>query len=598
MKSPKGLIYLVFTILFFIIIFFVYNPRLIYQELQPFFAFDAAFYDYHFSFRFGYLSIISQFFLQFLYYPILGSTILTLLLLTLAFIYRNIFRQTIKSGFDGIEFILPLFILWQLKSYTTGLETLIALIIAGIVSAGVNMLKQNNYISTLYQLITIYLVFTIFGLPVSIILTIIYFFKEWNTFSKLTSLLLSMSGLVLLVILNLFRGIKLSEVQLTQLSFTDMSKPFPGFWIACIFIAVAFIPGGLPFKYSSVQGKFKSRYILYLLSFPAFLILIISASFKPLFINSEKYKTEIDFYVNNKEWGKALQLKGKIGSQDRYARFQMNRALYGSGQMSENLFSVQQEYGEYSLFLTKEYSMACMPYSSDLYYDLGYIKASKYSMIEYQTSSPYSPKSLERIAHTSVLLGEFPIAQKYYTLLSKSLIYRNSSLLKLNKLKTEPNELMQDLRTSNLAIFQEDLIINFDEPDADLYNILRVNSNNKMAFEYLMSYFLLRNDLASFYHYLPLVKSSGYYSKMPKSYEEALLLYYLDIKKPADKWEFPISKSTFKRYKDFKKVFDENGSDTKRIKAILSPDFKDTFWYYRYFDNPGLAEGKLKFQKK
>ncbi len=327
------------------------------------------------------------------------------------------------------------------------------------------------------------------------------------------------------------------------------------------------------------------------LFFPVILTLFCSIAFKTLFINKEKFKVEIDLFSVNKEWNKVLSFKSMVGNQDRIARFQLNRALFETGQMSENLFAIPQEWGEYSLLLNKEFSKDCLSYSSDLYNDFGFIKAAKYWMIEYQTYAPYAPKSLERLAISSLTLGEISTARKYFTILSKSIIYRESSKILIDRLSNEPFKLMREFKPDILAIIKDENPINLREPDLDLYNVLKVSPKNKMAFEYLMSYYILRNDLINFYRFLPLVLKSGFYTQMPKTYEEALIQYYVEVKRPVSTWEFVINKNTIERYKVFNETFLANRSDPVRLKEILKPGFKNTYWYYANFDSP-KAKGK------
>jgi hypothetical protein len=590
-KNWQWIMYFLFAVFSFLLIFLLFEPRLLYLRLQPFFAFDSAFSEYYFQFKQGYLGLISQFFLQFLFYPVTGSLILIVLLLLLAFVFRRIFMKTILSGFEGVEFIIPVFILWQLKNYSSGLETLFALLFAGIIFLGSTSQKQNSYLKGIYQFLTVYLVFKILGIPVAMILVLIFLLDDFIYENSLRSRVFSFACFIFLGILSFsFFGSKMLKVQLEQFSFSNMNVPFPGFWYFVFAIILTFLLIFLPEYLLQSRPKGEKTRVALIRFFPFLLLLCFAFGFKTLFINSEKYKAEIDFFAANSKWNKVLELKNKVGSQDRFARFQMNRALYGTGQLSENLFSVPQEWGEYSLFLNKEFSMDCMPYSSDLFYDLGFIKASRYWMIEYQTYAPYSPHSLQRLAISSLLLGEFATAKKYFTILSKSTIYKDYAKSSLQKLSKEPYILMKEYTPDNLSIIRGDKIINIKEPDADMLQVLKFSRKNIMAFEYLMSYYILRADLDNFYSYLPLVKSSGFYSKMPISYEEVLLIYYQETKKAVNNWEYPVSRNTIERFKEFKRTLAANASDIAKQKEMLKPMFKNTFWYYLYFDNPQKQE--------
>ncbi len=595
LKHWHKLIFLLFAFFAFFIIQRVYVPHLLYLNLQPFFAFDTAFYEYHFDFKSGYLSLLSQFFLQFLYYPVTGSFILVALLILLALVFRKIFLKTIELGFVGIEFIAPVFILYQLKNYTAGLESLMVLLISGIFYILADLAKLNAFLKAVYLFLAMYLAFLLFGIEVSFVLGLVYFTDELIHVKSIRSVLLRLLIPVYFVILSyMFYDLNLVNKLGSQFSFSDPGVLFPGFWYLCIYIAFAFLLELLPMDYFTSKIPEKRKQIILLFTFPIILVIICSISYPALFVNQEKYKAEIDYYVANKQWDKVLLLKDKLGSEDRIARFQMNRALSATGRLSEDLFSVPQEWGEYGLLLTKEISRYTLPYESDLCYDYGYMKASKYWMIEFQTYTPYTPRSLNRLAMSSLLLGEYSTSRKYFIILGKSIIYRKYANDMLESLRKDPAKLKNKYTPGNIAIIRDDNAINLRNPDSDLINVLKYSPKNKMAYEYLMSYYILRGDLDNFYRFLKLVTTSGYYKKMPKTYEEVLLLYYEGKQMLANTWDYPVSKEMIERYKEYKKTVISNRNSKVNLREVLKPGFGDTFWYYMYMENPKSMGDKIK----
>ena len=67
------LYYLLCATAIFLIIYKFYKPSLLYFKWQPFFSLDSSFIDFHFRERNGLLSLLHEFFAQYLYYPVLGS---------------------------------------------------------------------------------------------------------------------------------------------------------------------------------------------------------------------------------------------------------------------------------------------------------------------------------------------------------------------------------------------------------------------------------------------------------------------------------------------------------------------------------------------
>lgn len=595
LKSWQKLLYLFFAIFAFYLIYLVYEPQLLYLNLQPFFGFDSAFYEYHFDFKSGIISLLSQFFLQFLYFPFAGTSLIIFLLVLLALVYRRILRKSIEAGYVGIEFIVPLFILYQLKSYSVGLDSLIVLLFSGILYLLADFAKLNTYVKAVYIILAVQLAYLLFGIPAAFVLLLIYLMDEWVNIKSVRDA--AFSFIVLAYFAGLSYGLKdlnIFQKLNSQFSFTDSSYQYPGFWFICIFIAVAFLLKLLPLSHLFKKFGEGRKQVLLNLIFPVFLLAGCNLFYKTLFINKDKYKSEIDFLVERQEWEKVLEFKDKLGLDDRIAIFQMNRALSETGRMSEDLFSVPQDWGEYGLMMTKEISQITLPYESDLCFDLGYMKAAKYWMLEYQSYTPYTPGSLKRLALSSLFLGEYRTASKYLLILSKSIVYKKYALGLLKDLKKDPDFTRQKLSPENLAIIREENVMNLKSPDLDLIDVLKNNPSNKMAFEYLMSYYILRGELENFYHYLPLVKSSGYYKKMPKTYEEVLLVYYQNSNSPADTWEYSVTKETRDRFEAFKNTIRSNRDSKVNMKDILRPGFHDTFWYYIYFENPTSMADKIK----
>jgi len=504
---------------------------------------------------------------------------------------RRVFQQTIVKGFSGIEFLIPLFLLWPLQYYTVGVELIISIFIAVVFYLISELFSKSFLLKSIYQAISVFTIVWVFGIAPAILLGIVYFPKRLETLKQAKIVLAYLLLLLLLGATSLFQlGANILKVQLAQFTVFTPTSIYPGFWIFCLLLVLFIVLGYIP-KIKLINiNNLKSAHWKFLFSFPTIIILVSILIISVLFRNPEKYKAKIDIHILNKEWDKALSYTDKIDVQDREARFQLNRALYVKGKMSADLFSISQDWGEYGLLLSKELSMESMPYLSDLFFDLAYIKASKYCMLEYQTASPYAPRSLERLATTSLILGEIPTCSKYFTILSKSIIYGDKYAKLLDKLNKQPYLLMSESTPKNIAILKGDEIINLKEPDIDLYNILEVSPQNKMAFEYLMSYYILRNDLDAFYNLLPMAIRSGYYIKMPKTWEEAVILYNFENSLPLDSAEFKINAQNIERFMEFRNIYVKNNTSVQLLKEALQPDFKTSFWYYRYFDNPNLGK--------
>ncbi len=591
------LYYLIFGIFFFTIIFKVYSPDLIYLKLQPFFAFDTSFFDYYHTLHNSNIILLSEFFLQFLYYPVTGSIILSILLLLLSFIYRKIFKLRENKSLKGIEFIPALFILISLKTYASGLETLMLFIISGILFVGSQLLdKTKTWISIAYKIASLVAAFFVFDLLVAFSLMIVYVLDA--VFISKTSKRYLHIPILLFVFAFLswyYKGLQISKVIFYEASPANPRILISGFWKIIIFHAAAVFLIGL-FSYLPKLTSFLLKIPLFIRRTWMFFVLagLSAIFFQTLYVNNTRYNAEIEYHANRNNWKEVLNYKDLVGLNDRISRFLLNQALYHTGNMSQDLFIVPQEWGEHTLLLTMIFNRECTLQNSDLYFNIGFVKAAEYWALEAQTNEVYSPKIIIRLATCAILLQDFPVAKKYLEILHKSIIYKKTANDLYGYLNEDgASELKNDL-FGERKIKYDIVFINNHHPDLDLIHILNKDKNNKMAFEYLMSYYLLNNNLGRFYKYLTLYVNNFGYKKLPKTYQEAMLLFYLSTNTPAEQYMSVIDKSVMNRFSEFNKTMIEYNMNLKRARKDLQKNFGDTYWYYLRYISPKVSGTKVK----
>ena len=120
-----------------------------------------------------------------------------------------------------------------------------------------------------------------------------------------------------------------------------------------------------------------------------------------------------------------------------------------------------------------------------------------------------------------------------------------------------------------------------------LEELLRENGQNRMAFEYLMAYYLLARDLESFVKNLPRLDDFGY-ERLPKHYEEAVLLYMGIKKKNIDLGERGISRETLKEYNEINEFGRKYGKNQQLLFELLAPRYGRTYFFYFAFGVSGV----------
>jgi hypothetical protein len=109
---------------------------------------------------------------------------------------------------------------------------------------------------------------------------------------------------------------------------------------------------------------------------------------------------------------------------------------------------------------------------------------------------------------------------------------------------------------------------------------LASNPNHRMAFEYLMAYYLMDLDLKKAMACLPVLDHFSY-AHLPRSYEEALLLYQVVTGVQVDLKGHSVRAETAARFSQFASALRKAEGKVEGQTAITD-SFGDTYWYY-YF---------------
>ena len=146
-------------------------------------------------------------------------------------------------------------------------------------------------------------------------------------------------------------------------------------------------------------------------------------------------------------------------------------------------------------------------------------------------------------------------AKVYLRVLAKTLFEADWANGYLDKLELDP-ELASDTRIQHMRSVMmlkkhDSLSVKYEQL---LPNLLYANQRNRMAFEYLMGWYLLSAQLDKVVQNLYRLNDFNYL-QIPQLYEEAILLYMFRTKKQVDLHGRQISLQSRRRFEDFKQIF-------------------------------------------
>jgi len=201
------------------------------------------------------------------------------------------------------------------------------------------------------------------------------------------------------------------------------------------------------------------------------------------------------------------------------------------------------------------------------------------------------PMILKRLALINMAKGDIGSARIYLGALGKTLFYvdwANSYLERLEShLSLSTDQQIQHLRC---LMVEKDYALRKYSPEIFLRELLEKNNQNRMAFEYLMAWYMLTGQLDSFVQNLDRLDDFDY-SEIPRLFEEAILVYQLTTRKNVDLKGRQISSNTYQRARNFTDIVRGFSKDNKKGAMLATAkDFADSYFFYYNFGASAVAK--------
>jgi hypothetical protein len=295
----------------------------------------------------------------------------------------------------------------------------------------------------------------------------------------------------------------------------------------------------------------------------------------------------VDYYARRQMWPQVLRAAKSRYTEYGLVTYHVNRALYHLDLLPEKMFSYPQRLGINGLFFPKEFQYLIPLQISDLYYELGHINEAQHWAHEAVSQRGETPWNCQRLVQTCLLKNEKEAALEYIALLKKTPLHRKwaermERLAESDSLRSADEE----FRGLRALMPDSDFVVNSEEPYLDLDAMLSEKKQNRMAFEYLMASHLLNGKIGKFANRLWRLKDLRYQT-IPKSYNEALMLYTVEKKRLPDAMAGQImDPQTSRRYMDFYNILSRYGWNRLSAMGELQRSHFDTYWYYVFYFKP------------
>lgn len=296
----------------------------------------------------------------------------------------------------------------------------------------------------------------------------------------------------------------------------------------------------------------------------------------------EEQEMHFDNLLVKQQWEAIIILAEKKQTIGEKGKLALSLALAQTGQMSEKLFQFNP--GENDFFIPFMIKGQAPKIANEPYFYLGLNNFSKMLCFESIESTPNEKmpvRTLKRLVENYIIDGQYKVAERYLWHLEQTLFYRKwakeTRTYLFNDEKVNQHQLWGKLRRQKT---HDDFYFQYDRNDVALLTLLRSNQQNKLAYEYLMNWYLLRKDFDEFLKYLPLADKMGYH-KFPLVFQEALA-YVITLfdEVPEGIEQYPISKEVRQRLDKYARAFQQGGSQKP---DEMKKQFGDTYWFYVHF---------------
>lgn len=303
------------------------------------------------------------------------------------------------------------------------------------------------------------------------------------------------------------------------------------------------------------------------------------------------FKMEVAAYSGNWDWILNCMKKNDFLKEyvnyNQWINFYYNMALAAKGQLADKMFSYPQLLGINGLFVDEPMAtVICLPMTI-LFDNMGFSTNALHYAFEAQTTYENSHYLMRYVIDELLIIGDYSNAKKYldkyeHVMLSKRFV------------EDRNNYIVHSPETD----FNRDKVdgIRKRHPKADFYlgnsqyDVLQVvmsDKNNAFATQYLLTSALLQNNLNLFLSLLLDGHCKVNYNNLPRSYQEAVLLYRaLSKESRADVENIQIQPYIVDQFKVFQQIATKDGNI---VRNIVIERFPNSYWKYFFVDNPEIT---------
>ena len=603
-KSWKPLLSLLFGVAVVIFWSVPYMSGLCFQEQYQMFLFDIGYFLERIVLPGGLADYISEFLVQFYYMPVLGGTIIALLLMSIQAISWGLMKQYgMKAVFPGylLSFV-PSIVLWCAMGDQNLLLSFVVALSGALLMGWIHNRFHNRLVKVVFELVSTALVYWFLG-PV-VFLYVALMIGDTLMKGKQNGHILSSLGYSACLLILTVAWILLTTQSLQYPLYRIFSglnyyrypgtvSPLPLGVMIWTVVVVFF--GMVPDGHAWIKKLQQSKVVMAL----AYVLVIVASWFgiKASFDAMTYDLIDYDFLVRTEQWDKIIEKAEKKSATTPLGVSCVNLALSQKGQLADRLFEFYQNGGE-GLFPTFTRDMISPVSTAEIFFRLGMVNDAERYMFEAQEAIPNYRKSARltrRIIECEIINGNYQVAAKLLRRLQKTLFYSNWANQTIALLGNE-KAINQHPIYGKLRKYREkkqDFLFSDREMDQMLGLLFLNDNHNKMAYEYLVCYELLQRDMEKFMQYYPLGRFVDY-DHIPRSFQEILIGNWMKTHSDPRTIPYSVDAQNVNNTLNFIQLYMQNPKDPQ----LGQQPYVSNAWHYMMVQGTDEAAGKKEGMKE
>ena len=603
-KSWKPLLSLLFGVAVVIFWSVPYMSGLCFQEQYQMFLFDIGYFLERIVLPGGLADYISEFLVQFYYMPVLGGTIIALLLMSIQAISWGLMKQYgMKAVSPGylLSFV-PSIVLWCAMGDQNLLLSFVVALSGALLMGWIHNRFHNRLVKVVFELVSTALVYWFLGPVVFLYAALMIgdtLMKGKQNGHILSSLGYSACLLILTVawillttqslqypLYRIFSG-------LNYYRYPGTVSPLPLGVMIWTVVVVFF--GMVPDGHAWIKKLQQSKVVMVL----AYVLVIVASWFgiKASFDEMTYDLIDYDFLVRTEQWDKIIEKAEKKLATTPLGVSCVNLALSQKGMLADRLFEFYQNGGE-GLLPTFTRDMISPVSTAEIFFRLGMVNDAERYMFEAQEAIPNYRKSARltrRIIECEIINGNYQVAAKLLRRLQKTLFYSNwaNQMMALlgNEKAINRHPIYGKLRKYREK--KQDFLFSDREMDQMLGLLFLNDNHNRMAYEYLMCYELLQRDLEKFVQYYPLGRFVGY-DHIPRSFQEILIGNWMKTHSDPRTIPYSVDAQNVNNTLNFIQLYMQNPKNPQ----LGQQPYVSNAWHYVMVQGADEAAGKKEGMKE